>query len=283
VNWWQVVLIILGAIVVGLLVGYFLYYLSIRAAAFFRENLVRQRASRKAAPVPPVVKQETLKPAATPSVRQPEATPPAAKQPVTTPSAVKQPVAAPQQAKPPVTTPPPVKQPQATPPAAKQPVTTPSAVKQPVAAPQQAKPLVTTPPPTKQPEATPPAAKQPVTTSSPSPQPSLPPSSSPPPKPIMPELISEIENNRRIAAQPWSGTLFSFQTRVWDSNQDQLQLIPANLREELKEAYFDISLANSIVWLATEMGRRSEHLDESYTKLCSGIAQRLSRIKLPNQ
>jgi hypothetical protein len=99
----------------------------------------------------------------------------------------------------------------------------------------------------------------------------------------MPELISEIENNRRIAAQPWSGTLFSFQTRVWDSNQDQLQLIPDNLREELKEAYFDISLANSIVWLATEMGRRSEHLDESYTKLCSGIAQRLSRIKLPNQ
>ena len=232
-NWWQVILIILGSIVVGLLVGYFLYYLSIRAAAFFRENLVRQRASRKAAPVPPVVKQETVKPAATPSVRQP--------------------VAAPQQAKPPVTTPPPVKQPQVTPPAAKQP------------------------------EAAPPAAKQPVTTSPPSPQPSSPPSSSPPPKPIMPELISEIENNRRIAAQPWSGTLFSFQTRVWDSNQDQLQLIPANLREELKEAYFDISLANSIVWLATEMGRRSEHLDESYTKLCSGIAQRLSRIRLPNQ
>jgi hypothetical protein len=99
----------------------------------------------------------------------------------------------------------------------------------------------------------------------------------------LPDLISEIENNRRIAAQPWSGTLFSFQTKVWDSNQDQLQLLPVNLREELKEAYFDISLANSIVWLATEMGRRSEHLDESYTKLCSGIAQRLSRLQLPVQ
>ncbi len=278
-SWWQVVLIILGAIVIGLLVGYFLYYLSIRAVAFFRGDLVKQRASRKTAPTPPVIKQETVKPAVPPPIKQPEAAP-VSKQATTTPTAAKQPVAATQQAKPPVTTPPSVKQPETTPPVTKQPLTTePPVAKKPVTAePLVVKQPATPPPPIKQPEAAT-AAKQPVTTP-PSPPP---PSSSPPPKTIMPELISEIENNRRIAAQPWSGTLFSFQTRVWDGNQDQLQLLPANLREELKEAYFDISLANSIVWLATEMGRRSEHLDESYTKLCSGIAQRLSRLQLPVQ
>jgi len=102
-----------------------------------------------------------------------------------------------------------------------------------------------------------------------------------PPKTTVPDLFVEIEDNRRIASQPWTGDLQAFQTKVWDIKQDEVHLLPAELREELTQAYFDMSLANSIVWLATEMGRRSPSLDESYLKLCTGIADRLNRLKLP--
>ena len=40
-----------------------------------------------------------------------------------------------------------------------------------------------------------------------------------------------------------------------------------------------MSLANSIVWLATEMGRRSESLDDSYLKLRVSISGRLDQIR----
>jgi hypothetical protein len=102
-----------------------------------------------------------------------------------------------------------------------------------------------------------------------------------PPKATVPDLFVEIENNQRIASQTWTGNLQPFQTKVWDTKRDEVHLLPAELREELTQAYFDMSLANSIVWLATEMGRRSSSLDESYLKLCASIADRLNRLKSP--
>jgi hypothetical protein len=100
-----------------------------------------------------------------------------------------------------------------------------------------------------------------------------------PPKTTVPDLFVEIESNRHIASQTRSGTLQAFQTKVWDTKRDEVDSLPAELREELTQAYFDMSLANSIVWLSTEMGRRSSSLDESYLKLCAGIADRLNRLK----
>jgi hypothetical protein len=108
-----------------------------------------------------------------------------------------------------------------------------------------------------------------------------PPKTMEPPKTTVPDLFVEIENNQRIASQTWTGNLQPFQTQVWDTKRDEVHLLPAELREELTQAYFDMSLANSIVWLATEMGRRSSSLDESYLKLCIGIADRLNRLKSP--
>jgi hypothetical protein len=102
-----------------------------------------------------------------------------------------------------------------------------------------------------------------------------------PPKITVADLFGEIENNRHIASQTRSGNLQPFQTKVWDTKRDEVHLLPAELREELTQAYFDMSLANSIVWLATEMGRRSSSLDESYLKLCASIADRLNRLKSP--
>lgn len=102
-----------------------------------------------------------------------------------------------------------------------------------------------------------------------------------PKKPSASNLFVEIERNHLIATLPWSGNLLAFQTEVWDSNRDEVHSLPASLRDELTQAYFDMSLANSIVWLATELGRRSQNLDDSYMKLCASIAERLNNVKQP--
>ena len=93
-----------------------------------------------------------------------------------------------------------------------------------------------------------------------------------------PNLLAEVENNRLIANEPWTGKLIPFQTYIWNSNSAELNTLPASLREDLAQAYSDIQLANSIVWLATELGRRSPNLDENYMKLCTNIAARLETI-----
>lgn len=93
-----------------------------------------------------------------------------------------------------------------------------------------------------------------------------------------PNLFTEVENNRIIANEPWTGKLLPFQTNGWNANPAELHTLPADLREQLAQAYSDIQLANSIVWLATELERRSPNLDENYKKLCTNIAARLEVI-----
>ena len=97
--------------------------------------------------------------------------------------------------------------------------------------------------------------------------------------PSVPDLFVEIEHNRRVASAEWKGELQLFAMRAWDNRGDEVHSLPAEVRSELGEAYSDMALANSIVWLSTEMARRSPSLDESYIKLCSSIAERLNRIK----
>ncbi len=97
-------------------------------------------------------------------------------------------------------------------------------------------------------------------------------------KSTAPDLVAEVENNRQIATQPWTGKLLPFATGVWDASRDGVPALPVNLGEDLTQAYVDMRLANSIVWLATELGRRSQNLDDNYTKLCTNIATRLDKI-----
>ena len=93
-----------------------------------------------------------------------------------------------------------------------------------------------------------------------------------------PGLLVEIKNNRRIAADPWTGKLLPFEHQIWDAIEDEVHRLPANLREVLTQAYADMRLANSIVKLSTEVGHRSQALYESYMKMCTAIAARLNRI-----
>lgn len=93
-----------------------------------------------------------------------------------------------------------------------------------------------------------------------------------------PDLLAEVENNCRIATEPWMDELLHFQTHVWDTNQDEVHRLTANLREDLTQAYLDMRQANDIVWLSTELGHRSHTLDEHYMKVRTRIAARLERI-----
>ncbi len=95
----------------------------------------------------------------------------------------------------------------------------------------------------------------------------------------VPDLLEELENNCKIATEPWTGKLLPFQTRMWDALQDKVDKLPNSFREDLAQVYVDIRLANNIVRLSTQFGHRSPDLDESYIKLCTSITERLNRIK----
>jgi hypothetical protein len=91
-------------------------------------------------------------------------------------------------------------------------------------------------------------------------------------------LLVEAKINLGIAIKPCTGELLPFKTDVWDTSRDGFDTLPANLQEDLTEAYVDMQLANNIVWLSIVLGRRTNDLDESYIKLCARIAARLGSV-----
>ena len=94
-----------------------------------------------------------------------------------------------------------------------------------------------------------------------------------------PELLVEVENNLRIVSEPWTGELIPFHTSVWDAEQYEVYQLPTNLRNDLKQVYDMIRLANQIVWLSAEFNRRSQNIDETYRIMRTSITERLHRIK----
>ena len=96
------------------------------------------------------------------------------------------------------------------------------------------------------------------------------------------DFINELEINLAIATTPWANKLISFKTRSWDTNRGAAEPTALSHFQELIQLYIDIDLANNVVWLATEMNHRSKELDESYIKLCSGIAERIQKIMQSN-
>ena len=91
-------------------------------------------------------------------------------------------------------------------------------------------------------------------------------------------LLAEIQENRATAGRPWSDRPLPFKNAAWDDVSGGIFQCGADLREELIQAYTDIGLANNIVWLADDLGRRSDSLDKHYRQLCQSIAGRLERV-----
>ena len=94
-----------------------------------------------------------------------------------------------------------------------------------------------------------------------------------------PELMSEVENNLKISSEPWTGELIPFDTRVWDGQQYEVYQLPTSLRNDLKQVYTDMGLANQLVWLSTEFNRGNPDIYENYGRMRASIAERLHRIR----
>ena len=95
---------------------------------------------------------------------------------------------------------------------------------------------------------------------------------------LRPGLLAEIQKNRETASRSWSDRPLPFKNAAWDGVAGGIAEYGADLREELIQAYTDIALANNIVWLADDLGRRSDSLDKHYRQLCQSIAGRLERV-----
>ena len=95
-----------------------------------------------------------------------------------------------------------------------------------------------------------------------------------------PDLLAEVKDNYKIAAEPIDDNLLTFQTDVWDAHHYQVDKLPGDLRDDLEQVYTDIRLANSLAWLSTEFSRRTPSLDENYTKLRTSISEKLDKIKV---
>ena len=95
---------------------------------------------------------------------------------------------------------------------------------------------------------------------------------------VIDRLLLELGGNRKLSIEPTSDELLPFQTNTWDTNHDALDMVQADLKWELKRAYLDMSIANSIIRFLSEFDRKSPVLDNQYVKMCNQIADRLSRI-----
>ena len=91
-------------------------------------------------------------------------------------------------------------------------------------------------------------------------------------------LLAEVKHNYEIANQPLGDKLSPFETSIWDKHFYEIEKLPQNIREDLEQAYIDIRLVNSLVWLSNEFGRRTPELERNYTRLCNNIIGRLDRI-----
>jgi hypothetical protein len=91
-------------------------------------------------------------------------------------------------------------------------------------------------------------------------------------------LRSEIETNLFVSTTPWTGKMSPFQTVAWDSANGSAKPLLGAIHDDVAEAYADMRLANTIVWLSTDVGRKSKDLDESYLNLCNKISERLKKV-----
>jgi hypothetical protein len=94
------------------------------------------------------------------------------------------------------------------------------------------------------------------------------------------ELMKEVGDNLVIAATAMKGNLVSFRTEIMDANSSRLNSLTSQIRVDLSEAYTDIRLANTLVWLSKVMGRQSKEMESSYLELCIKIAEHLGSARL---
>jgi hypothetical protein len=96
------------------------------------------------------------------------------------------------------------------------------------------------------------------------------------------DLVMELKTNQAIATTPRGDKLISFQNKCWNTAHGRFEGLDVNINQELIQLYADINSANHIVWMGNEIGHRSQDLNESYLKLRTSIANRISNVLSSN-
>ena len=91
-------------------------------------------------------------------------------------------------------------------------------------------------------------------------------------------ILLELEINHELSIEPRLDKLEPFQTDTWDASLDIPNILTADLKWKLAEAYLDMYAANNIVWFLKEFETESPVLEEQYTKMCNQIAITLSKV-----
>jgi hypothetical protein len=91
-------------------------------------------------------------------------------------------------------------------------------------------------------------------------------------------LLAEFERNCTTAREFSGDNLVPLQTEVWDSSQNMLRKLHADLRDDLEHIYADIRLLNHLAWFSSEFHSQSHDLHEQYARLLMSIANRLDKI-----
>ena len=91
-------------------------------------------------------------------------------------------------------------------------------------------------------------------------------------------ILLELENNLKLSIEPRLDELEPFQTDTWDSSLDIPNILTADLKWELAEAYLDMYAANNIVWFLKEFNTESPVLEDQYTKMCNQITITLDKV-----
>jgi hypothetical protein len=91
-------------------------------------------------------------------------------------------------------------------------------------------------------------------------------------------ILFELEKNLELSMEPRFDKLEPFQTDTYDASPDIPNILTADLKWELAEAYLDMFAANNIVWFLKEFNMDSPVLEDQYTKMCNQIAITLSKV-----
>jgi hypothetical protein len=91
------------------------------------------------------------------------------------------------------------------------------------------------------------------------------------------DLLREVEGNLTIAATAVRGKLMPFHSDALNLNRTRLLALSSEIQEDIGEAYTDMRLANTLVWLSKDMGRQSGEMESGYLELCGKISERLAR------
>jgi hypothetical protein len=91
-------------------------------------------------------------------------------------------------------------------------------------------------------------------------------------------ILLELEKNLKISIKPRLDELEPFQTEIWDNSLDIPDILTADLKWELAEAYLDMYAANNIVWFLKEFNTKSPVLEDQYTKMCNQITITLDKV-----